>query len=470
MAEQSEVWRLSAKQLHQQYRDGTLTPRVVVQACLARLDEVNPRLNAIISRRDDAMLSEANASTERYAAGKPLSVLDGVPISIKDNLQTRDQPATWGSPALREHHPAADELPVARLRAAGALLIGKTNLPEFALEGYTDNPLFGATVNPWNLALTPGGSSGGAVAGVAAGVSPLALGTDGGGSIRRPASHCGLVGFKPSIGSIARGEGLPSLLLDFEVIGSLARTVADARTLFNVLRGPLPLDRNSYAAAAASAICSKTNKPLRILYVPTLSDAPVDPEIAAHCKHATGIFQKMGHTVSEDAMPLALDFMTDAWPLIGQVGLARLFERYPQWRDSASAKYIDMAEQGARHSAARLWAIMEDVEHLRRDCANLFNRYDVVITPATAALPWPAQQAFPPVIAGQTVGPRGHAIFTGWVNAAGLPALAVPVEPSSSGLPMGIQLISSYGADDLLLNLGETYEAAAPWAHRWPLL
>jgi aspartyl-tRNA(Asn)/glutamyl-tRNA(Gln) amidotransferase subunit A len=160
--------------------------------------------------------------------------------------------------------------------------------------------------------------------------------------------------------------------------------------------------------------------------------------------------------------------MTDAWPLVGQTGLARLFRQHPDWRTDASLKYLDMAEQGARVAATRLWDVIEDVERLRRDCAQVFTRFDVLITPAAAALPWPAKEAFPPVIAGLPVGPRGHAVFTGWVNAAGLPALAVPADPASNGMPIGIQLISAYGSDDLLLELGAAYEAAAPWAHRWP--
>ncbi|MGB6008332.1 amidase [Castellaniella sp.] len=467
MNEPSEIWRLSAVELSRRYRQGTLTPAEAARACLQRLDAVNPRLNAVIARRDEAMLREAQAATERHAAGRPLSALDGIPVTIKDNLQTGDQPTTWGSPALRDHRPDADEMPVARLREAGALFVGKTNLPEFALEGYTDNPLFGATVNPWNTALTPGGSSGGAVAGVAAGVTPLALGTDGGGSIRRPASHCGLVGLKPSIGSIARGGGLPSLLLDLEVAGPLARTVADARAMFEVLRGPRASDRSSLSAAEAGRQMAR-RKTLRILYVPTLDDAPVDPEIASHCRRAMDVLSGLGHDVGEGAMPLDLTFMTQAWPIIGQAGVARLFERFPQWRARASTKYHTLADQGARLSAARLWAVLEDIETLRRDCIRAFEQYDVLITPAAAALPWPAREAYPAVIDGREVGPRGHAVFTGWVNAAGLPALAVPAAPSASGLPIGIQMIGRFGADDQLLDLGEAYEAAAPWAHRWP--
>jgi aspartyl-tRNA(Asn)/glutamyl-tRNA(Gln) amidotransferase subunit A len=466
MNQQTQTWRLSAIELQQRYRSGALTPRAVAQACLARLDAVNPRLNAVIARRDDDMLREADAATERYRAGKPLSTLDGVPVTIKDNLATADQVASWGSPALRAYRPARDELPVARLREAGALIVGKTNLPEFALEGYTDNRLFGATSNPWNLDLTPGGSSGGAVAGLAAGIAPLALGTDGGGSIRRPASHCGLVGFKPSIGAVARADGLPSLLLDFEVVGPLARTVADARAMFDVLRGAQAIDWRSFAASGARR--ASLQEPLRILYVPTIAGAPVDPEIATNCARAVKVFQNLGHVVIQGEMLLNLDFMTETWPLVGQVGLARLFEAHPEWRDGAAPKYLDMAQAGTNYGASRLWRALEDIERLRRDCAALFETCDVLVTPAAAALPWPAREAFPPTIAGQTVGPRGHAVFTGWVNAAGLPGLALPADPSSTGLPIGIQLIGAYGADDLLFNLGEAYEAAAPWADRWP--
>ena len=464
----NEPWRLSAVELARRYRDGSLAPREMAQACLARLDVVNPQLNAVVARRDAALLQDADAATARFAAGQPLSMLDGIVLTIKDNLLTQDQPACWGTPALREHRPAYDELPVARLRAAGALILGKTNVPEFTLEGYTGNPVFGTTRNPWNLALTPGGSSGGAVAGVAAGIAPLALGTDGGGSIRRPSSHCGVVGLKPSIGTIARGQGLPSLLLDFEVVGPMGRTVADVRLLFDALRGPEASDRHSLAAEAART--RPHGGPLRILYVPTLDDAPVDPEIAANCAQAAWQLADLGHSVSEGVMPLDLAFMATAWPVVGQVGLAHLFAHHPDWREGASAKYLEMARQGGVQPAVRLWEIMETVAQLRSDCARLFREIDVLITPAAAALPWPADEAFPPVIAGQGVGPRGHAVFTGWVNAAGLPALAVPVRPSSSGLPMGMQMIGAYGADDMLLDLGEAYEAASPWAARWPAL
>jgi aspartyl-tRNA(Asn)/glutamyl-tRNA(Gln) amidotransferase subunit A len=464
------VWQLSALELGRRFREGTLSPVEALTSCLARLEEVNPAINAVIARRDSSARAEAQASERRYARGQALSPLDGIPLTVKDSLFTRDLPTTWGTQALREYLPDHDELAVGRARAGGALIIGKTNVPEFALEGYTDNPLFGVTGNPWNPQLTPGGSSGGAVAAVAAGIAPVAIGQDGGGSIRRPAAHAGLVGLKPSLSAVPREHVLPSLLLDFEVIGPLARTVADARLLFDVMRGPASQDRSSLAAAYASACQPGTTASLHILYVERMGTAPLDPQVAASVGQAVRQLAALGHRVESGPLPLDLDFYAQAWPQIGQIGLARMFEQHPQWEAAASQKYRDMAESGRRLPAARLWEILERVRQLRRDTVTLFDEIDLVVMPSVASLPWPAQQAFPTHIDGQEVGPRGHAVYTGWVNAAGLPALALPCAPSSEGLPIGMQLIGRYGADEQLLDLGATYEAAHPWADRRPVL
>ena len=463
------LWRLAAVDLARRFQERSLTPLAVAQACLARLEAVNPLVNAVIARRDEAFLRDARAATQRHAQGRPLSALDGIPLTVKDSLYTADLPTTWGTPALREHRSGDDELALARARAAGALVLGKTSVPEFALEGYTVNPLFGVTRNPWDLALTPGGSSGGAVAAVASGIAPLALGQDGGGSIRRPASHTGLVGLKPSLGAVPRQHALPSLLLDFEVVGPIARSVADARLLFQVMRGPAPVDRWSLAAAQAAAQPPRPG-PLRLLYVERLGAAPLDPQVAHSVGQAVRRLAALGHQVDTGVLPLDLDFFADAWPQVGQIGLASVFEQHPQWQALASPQYREMAERGRQLPAARLWQIQEQVARLRRDCAALFEQVDVIVMPAAAALPWQAELAYPDRIAGVPAGPRGHAVYTGWVNAAGLPALALPCTPSREGLPIGMQLIAGYGGDDRLLDLGAAYEAAHPWADRWPPL
>ncbi len=463
------LWKLPAGELQRRYRDGSLTPLEAAHACIERLEAVNPRLNAVVARRDERFLAEAESATRRHAECRPLSVLDGIPITVKDSLLTADLPTTWGTPALRHHQTGHDEFAVGRARAGGALIVGKTNVPEFALEGYTANPIFGVTGNPWAPELTPGGSSGGAVAAVAAGIAPLAIAQDGGGSIRRPASHAGVVGLKPSLSAWPRQHVLPSLLLDFEVIGPLARTVADARLLFEALRGPASVDRLSLAAAQAATRAAESG-PQRVLYVERFGNAPIDPQIASQVGDAVRTLASLGHRVEVGALPLDLDFFAEAWPQIGQIGLARMFDDHPHWHAQASPKYREMADAGRRLSATLMLQIFERVTQLRRDSAAMFEDVDLIVMPSAAALPWPATQAFPPRIDGQDVGPRGHAIYTGWVNAAGLPSLALPAAPASNGLPIGFQVIGAYGRDDALLTLGEAFEAAAPWAHRWPSL
>ena len=462
-----KLWQLPASELQRRYRERSLTPVAVVQAVLARMDAVNPRLNAVIARRDDAVLSEATVATERFARGSPLSALDGIPLTVKDSLFTAALPTTCGTAALRSHRPVHDELAAERALAGGALLIGKTNVPEFANDGYTANALFGITGNPWDPALTPGGSSGGAVAAVAAGIGPLAIAQDGGGSIRRPASHTGLVGLKPSLSAWPRHHVLPGLLLDFDCIGPVARTVADARLLFDAARGASPADRSSMAASYAATQPREQGR-LRVLYVEHLNANPLDPQIASSCRDAVQHFELLGHRVEFGALPLDVNYLMEAWPQIGQVGLAAMFEQHPEWKALASPKYRELADAGRSVSGARVWQIVEHVTRLRRECATLFERLDVIVMPAAAALPWPAHEPYPAHIDGQAVGPRGHAAYTGWVNAAGLPGLALPARPSREGLPIGIQLIGAYGQDDLLLDLGAAYEALAPWSDRWP--
>ena len=465
----SPLWQLSAAELQRRYRERSITPLEVVRAIHARIDAVNPRLNAVVSRRDVAVLAEAEAATRRFAQGAPLSALDGIPLTVKDSLFLADLPTTCGTPALREHRPGHDELAAARARSAGALILGKTNVPEFANDGYTANPLFGVTGNPWNPALTPGGSSGGAVAAVAAGMGPLAIAQDGGGSIRRPASHTGLVGLKPSLSAWPRQHTLPGLLLDFDCIGPVARTVADARLLFDAVRGPSMADRSSMAAEWAAAQ-ARPPSPLRVLYVEHINGNPLDRQIAASVAASVDHLASLGHRIERGELALDVRFMMEAWPEIGQTGLAAMFDRHPEWEAQASLKYRELAAAGRRVSGSRVWQMMESVTQLRRDSAALFERIDVIVMPAAAALPWPAHQPYPTRIDSQDVGPRGHAAYTGWVNAAGLPGLALPCAPSREGLPIGMQLIGGFGRDHLLLDLGAAFEAIAPWAGRWPAL
>jgi aspartyl-tRNA(Asn)/glutamyl-tRNA(Gln) amidotransferase subunit A len=458
-------WTLGAAELGRAFRAGTLDPVDVVDALAARAEAVEPAINAMPTR-DPSRREAAEASARRHARGEPIGPLDGVPVAVKDNLLARGLPATWGTRGLAAHVPAHDELPVERLRAAGAVIVGKANVPEFTLEGYTANPLFGITRNPWDVRLTPGGSSGGAAAGCAAGMFPLALCTDGGGSIRRPASHTGLVGLKPSIGAVPRADGFPSLLLDFEVVGPIARSVDDAALLFDALRGPDARDRASLPILTAAAGSHRRT----ILAVRRFGDSPLDAEVAASFDDAVRTLAALGHRVHEGALPLDLGPVLAFWPTVGQVALARLFAAWPDVRAQASPKYVEMAKQGESVAAPQFLDGLEAVAAFRRACTWMFADVDVVLTPAAAALPWPADEPFPPTIDGRAVGPRGHAVYTGWVNVCGHPAIAVPSTPSRSGLPIGVQMVGAFGADLALLELARAYEHAAPWTSRRPLL
>jgi aspartyl-tRNA(Asn)/glutamyl-tRNA(Gln) amidotransferase subunit A len=436
MSGSGEPWRLGVAGLSDLLARRAVSPVDLLDLFLARIERINPAINAIVAI-DGGARAAAAESERRWAAGEPRSALEGIPLTIKDNIPVRGLPTTWGSRMFRDAVSARDELPVARLRAAGAVILGKTNCPEFTLEGYTDNPLFGVTRNPWHTELTPGGSSGGAVASVAAGLVPAAIGTDGGGSIRRPASHTGLVGLKPSTGLVARDHGLPQVLLDFEAVGPMARRVADVRLLLDVMAGPDRRDRKSLCAAPAAP----PPDPVRLLYVPTFGDNPLD------------------------MAPVA-----EIWPIFAEVAVAFLLDQNPARRDQVAEKFIDMAERGEAIPAHRYLDAIETVDRLRRTVSDGFLETDVIMTPSAAALPWPAAEPFPPEIDGQPVGPRGHAVYTAWVNACGHPGINLPAAPSAGGLPIGFQLIGDFGADALLLDLAVRFEAAHPWAERWPAL
>ncbi|WP_149538358.1 amidase [Siccirubricoccus phaeus] len=448
------------------YATGALSPEAALEAVLARTARLNPRLNAIISLDEAGARGAARASAARWRAGTPLSPLDGVPITVKDNIAVAGLPCAWGSPVFRDFVPDRDELPVARCRAAGMVILGKTNVPEFTLQGYTDNTLFGPTRNPWDLALTPGGSSGGAVAAVAAGLGPLALGTDGGGSIRRPSSHTGLIGLKPTPGRVPRCDGLPAILLDLEQIGPIARTTADLVALLRVLAPADPRDPASRALPpfAVPAVPGRQ----RILFLPRLGAHPVEPVIAAATAAAAAGFRALGHLVEEAEAPFTVEETLAIFGPVSQAGLAWLLAA----RGGAPAAPMlqQMAEAGRALPATALFGAVDAIAGFRRRFAALFGAWDLILTPAAAALSWPAAQIAPSTIAGQAVGPRGHAIFTNFANIAGLPGIALPIAPSSSGLPIGVQLVGPAGADGLLCAMAGQWEAAQPWAGRWPAL
>ena len=451
-----EIWKMDATALTQAYRVGTLSPSLVIDACFERISKLDADLNAFVFLSNSAR-QEARASALRWQAGAPIGLLDGVPVAVKDNLVVRDMPTTWGSAAFAARPFLKDELPLQRLRDAGAIIIGKTNTPEFAVEGYTSNKLFGPTRNPWAPRLTPGGSSGGSVTAVAAGMTPVALGTDGGGSTRRPAAYTGLIGFKPGMGHVPRGGGLPQVLRDFEEVGYFARTVRDIILFDQVLALP-----------QGGSIAGKGTGTISILLVQRLGSNPCDPEILHSLQQAKGALAAMGQVIEEGVLPLDLTAINAIWPCIAEAGLCALVEQDAEVGRLAGERYLAMARRGADLSSNEMAEMDAIISELRSDADRMFEDHDVIMMPACAAMPWDADQPYPVNIDGQPVGARGHAVYTGWVNAAGLPAISLPSVPSTNGLPIGFQLIGRQGSEQLLLSLAAAFERQAPWNERWP--
>jgi aspartyl-tRNA(Asn)/glutamyl-tRNA(Gln) amidotransferase subunit A len=459
------LWRLSAAQLTEGYLKQEFTPLEALEACFLRAAECEPVLNAMVHLDYAGARLAAEASWARWADGIPASPLDGVPISLKDNLHAAGQPTGWGSRLLDGFIAPNDELPVARLRAAGVVLFGKTTLPEFAMEGTTVNAATGVTCNPWNPALTPGGSSGGAVAAVAAGYGPLALGTDGGGSTRRPASHCGLFGFKPSAGTVPRAGGVPEIFLDHEVVGTIGRTLQDVRVLTGVL-----------AEADMSADRAGT---ARILYVPQFGAHPVDVDIARQVREAARRFEDLGYQVEEASHFDLAEPINSLWSSLSASGLAWMLNNAADWPEFGleRGQIVDVSlcgevaranrQHGEAAKAAVLFELLFEIQTLKRRLGELFAKHDFILLPATAALPWPAAESHPTTIAGQSVGLRGHAVFTAFANAAGLPAIAVP-SGWVRGLPTGFQVVGKPGSDSEVLAMADHYDQVYPWSIIWP--
>ena len=462
------LWRLDATALVAGYRAGRFTPEQALQACLARDAATRERLNALIWRDPEGALAAARASTRRWAQGQPLSELDGVPVTVKDNLHVQGWPTRWGSRLLPEQPRPADELPVARLRAAGAVLWAKTHLPEFAMQGITDNLLHGPCHNPWDLGRTPGGSSGGAAAAVAAGLGPLALATDGGGSIRRPAAHCGVLGFKPSAGRVPRAGGLPEIFLDYEVVGGLARSSRDLQTLLGVLAG-----------GAKAALPEPPSRPARILVLPRFGQHPVQAGVRERLAQVTEGLQALGHELVQPAAFDLADDLNQHWSSLNGLGLAWLLDTPAAWARLGTGQpapadlrlagpvaqaALAAGRQGTAQSLFRLLAAIHVLQQTMRD---LFEQADFVLTPSTACAAWPLGASHPEQIDGQAVGPRGHAVFTALANAAGLPAISLPTG-LVDGLPCGLQLIGPAGADAAVLALARQWEPVLRQGPLWP--
>lgn len=466
-----ELCYMPATEIAAAIRARKLSPVEVTTAILARIEQVNPKVNAYCTIVAEAALAEAKRAEAAVMEGRQLGPLHGVPISFKDLTVTAGIRTTFGSKIFEQHVPQEDAVVVERARRAGAVVLGKTNTPEFGCKGVTDNRIFGHTRNPWNLERIAGGSSGGAAAALAAGLGPLAEGSDLAGSIRVPASCCGVVGLKPSIGRIPRYPAA-NAWTTFSVLGPMARTVRDVALLLSVLAGPDDHDPQSFPATGEDFTRAAEGgiNGLRVAWSPDLGYAAVESEVRQLCEAAAKAFTTLGCVVEEAhpgfENPEALFFDLSA-------GLrAAAYGGYlAEWRDQmdpflvkriAHAEGLTAADyEKATHRRTALWQTVRQ----------FFERYDLLLTPTTAVPPFAIGITFPTEIAGRPVdSPLAWMPFTFPFNLTGQPVISIPCGWTADGLPVGLQIVGRRFADATVLRAAAAFEAARPWTHRRPQL
>jgi len=438
----SEIAYMPALEMTAAIREKKLSPVEVVDAILTRIDELNPKINAYCTLLPEDARKQAKEAEALVMKGETLGPLHGVPVSVKDLIFTKGIRTTFGSRIYEDFVPDVDNIVVERLKTAGAIVIGKTNTPEFGFMGVTDNDLFGPTRNPWNLERHAGGSSGGAAAAVVAGMGPLAVGTDGGGSIRIPSSFCGAFGLKPSYGRVPRGPGLP----DWQTLshtGPITRTVADAALMMNVIAGRDDRDINSLPETNMEylSLLGRDLRGVRVGWSPDLSYALVDPEVLALTTTALGVFESLGAEV-EDAN-LELENQGRTFSIIWGVTIAsEVADKLEEWRDKINPRLVEMVERGMNVKAVDYAYAAQARKQFWSKIQPLFERYDILLTP-TLSLPAFDVAAYQVTeIAGVKGTPALDWMpFTKPFNLTGQPAASVPCGWTAEGLPVGIQIV-----------------------------
>jgi aspartyl-tRNA(Asn)/glutamyl-tRNA(Gln) amidotransferase subunit A len=450
-------------------RKKTLSPVEVMRALLARIERVNPTLNAFVTLTAEQSLRDARAAERAVMKrGARLGPLHGIPFSTKDLVVTKGIRTTFGTRLYADNVPTEDAPVVARLRAAGAIQLGKTNTPMLGWIGATHNLLFGPTRNPWNLDRTPGGSSGGASAAVAAGLGPLAIGTDGGGSIRIPAACTGIFGLKPSFGRIPVYPFSAAWSLSH--VGPMTRTVTDAALMLAASAGPderdphsLPLQPVDYVGALRKGV-----KGLRIAWSADLGyEDAVDPEVRAVCEKAARRFREAGCRVEEikPGWPSPLE----AWEAIFCGGIAARLEPYLGDRrqdiDAGLAAIVDETRLWGPTRYVQAWfERLAWGEHPRR----LFETYDVLLTPTIGCPPFKIGLDHPAEIAGKPVRRYSWVPYTPPFNLTGQPAASVPCGFTRDGLPVGLHIVGRRFDDATVLRAAAAFERIQPWSHLKP--
>lgn len=455
-----------------------ISAREAVSDALGRIEAQDPALAAFCTVVPEPALAAAEAVDARLARGEAVGPLAGVPVAIKDLVSTAGIRTTFGSPLYADNIPDEDDVVVERLLLAGAIVIGKTNTSEFGYGPVGHNRLFPTTRNPWNLGLTPGGSSAGSAAAVAAGIVPLAIGSDGGGSIRVPAALTGIFGIKPSMGRVpvypgCRDERMPgaSGWEALEHIGPLTRTVADAALALSVLVGPtakdrhsIPSERSDWLDFGAAGLAG-----LRIAFTADCGFATVDNEVASIAERAATVFAAELGAIVEPALPEIGDTQAVFEALVAldtdRVGLRRMGREQGYRFEGSLGRLLDASWDADVFTAAIL--------ERKRICNVLWRfmqRYDLLLTPTVAAAAIPIGLDGPSEIGGFSVSPSAWTPFSAFSNLTGQPAASVPAGFTADGRPVGLQIVGRHLDDIGVLRAAACFEAARPWQHLWPAL
>lgn len=466
-----DILKLSLVELAAKIKSGQISTVELMQIVIDRVEETHHDLNAIVTIRDrEDLLADAQASAERIAKGEG-GCLEGIPLGVKDLEDAGGLVTSMGSIPFCDNMAGTDSTQVARLRKAGAIVLGKTNTPEFGFNAITTNFVYGPTRSPWNLEHTPGGSSGGSAAALAGCVLPLVTGSDGGGSIRIPSSFCGTFGLKPSFGRVPTGPLKQWLYGDTSVYGPITKTVEDAALFMDQVVGPCPYDPNSLPHPGISyqeVVNTPLSASLDIAFSPDLVNGVVQSDIAAAVESGVKVFEKLGHRIHPiDSGPPLID---TEWNLLSAFDYAsRLLPQLPERENDFHRAYIGGVKRNWDMNPERWANAAKKRLEVNNWCADIFNTYNLLITPTVPYDPPPPEGPFPTETEGRKhIAMASVAVFTIPFNQSWHPAATVRVGLSKAGLPMGLQIVGPRHREDLVLQAARAFENECPWHPNWP--